>query len=394
VIACDEARVTDAMCLLRAGVQRSSSEPRAVIRPFAQLALARVLSAVGDIERADAVAAMAANDLEANSDVAWAPGLSAVRARNHLAAGHLHDAETSARMAIDASDVDPLHCFEQSARATLATVALLRGDVDAAECTLSDRAPTTVKDGSVDDAITSWVRGRICEVHDDLPAALDAVGPLFDGARAVRRLFVEEAGCAPWLVRLALSAGDQRRAAGVVDSMEIIASCNPGVPSVKAAATHAQGLLLVDVSLLVDAASAHVHPWNQASAAEDAGAALVGRGAHAAARQLFDQALETYMRIGAQRDAARIRTRLGASCRRRRTRRAGDPNVGWESLTDTEGRVVELVATGLTNREVGGQMFLSRHTVDFHLRQAFRKLNVQSRVQLTRLVLERSIAAG
>jgi DNA-binding CsgD family transcriptional regulator len=33
-------------------------------------------------------------------------------------------------------------------------------------------------------------------------------------------------------------------------------------------------------------------------------------------------------------------------------------------------------------------MFLSRHTVDFHLRQIFRKLGIESRVALTRLVLE------
>jgi DNA-binding CsgD family transcriptional regulator len=33
-------------------------------------------------------------------------------------------------------------------------------------------------------------------------------------------------------------------------------------------------------------------------------------------------------------------------------------------------------------------MFLSRHTIDFHLRQIFRKLNVHSRVAMTRRVLE------
>jgi DNA-binding CsgD family transcriptional regulator len=36
-------------------------------------------------------------------------------------------------------------------------------------------------------------------------------------------------------------------------------------------------------------------------------------------------------------------------------------------------------------------MYLSRHTIDFHLRQAFRKAGVNSRVQLTRLVLEQQI---
>jgi DNA-binding CsgD family transcriptional regulator len=43
----------------------------------------------------------------------------------------------------------------------------------------------------------------------------------------------------------------------------------------------------------------------------------------------------------------------------------------------------------LTNAEVGDRLHLSRHTIDFHLRQIFRKLDVRSLVELTRLVVER-----
>ena len=64
------------------------------------------------------------------------------------------------------------------------------------------------------------------------------------------------------------------------------------------------------------------------------------------------------------------------------------PVEGWQSLTDTERQVALLVAEGLTNAQVGQRMFLSRHTIDFHLRQIFRKLNVHSRVAMTRRVLE------
>jgi DNA-binding CsgD family transcriptional regulator len=46
------------------------------------------------------------------------------------------------------------------------------------------------------------------------------------------------------------------------------------------------------------------------------------------------------------------------------------------------------VAQGRTNREVAAQLFLSRHTVDSHIRHAFAKLRVSSRVELTRLALE------
>jgi DNA-binding CsgD family transcriptional regulator len=66
--------------------------------------------------------------------------------------------------------------------------------------------------------------------------------------------------------------------------------------------------------------------------------------------------------------------------------------LGWESLTDTERRVVALVADGLTNREVATRMFLSHHTVDFHLRRIYRKLEIGSRVHLARVVLARGAA--
>jgi DNA-binding CsgD family transcriptional regulator len=66
------------------------------------------------------------------------------------------------------------------------------------------------------------------------------------------------------------------------------------------------------------------------------------------------------------------------------------PGFGWSSLTDTESTVAALVADGLTNREIATRMFLSPHTIDFHLRQVFRKLDIRSRVELTRMVLERN----
>ena len=64
------------------------------------------------------------------------------------------------------------------------------------------------------------------------------------------------------------------------------------------------------------------------------------------------------------------------------------PPFGWESVTDTERSVIDLVAQGLTNRQVGQRLFVSPHTVDFHLRAIFRKLEVRTRVELTRIAIE------
>lgn len=69
---------------------------------------------------------------------------------------------------------------------------------------------------------------------------------------------------------------------------------------------------------------------------------------------------------------------------------AGRPTFGWDSLTQTEAGVIDLVSEGLTNREIAARLFLSAHTVGFHLRQIFRKLDVNSRVELTRRFLEQT----
>ncbi|GAA1521248.1 LuxR C-terminal-related transcriptional regulator [Kribbella lupini] len=56
----------------------------------------------------------------------------------------------------------------------------------------------------------------------------------------------------------------------------------------------------------------------------------------------------------------------------------------WSRLTDSERTIAEHVARGLTNRETAALLFLSPHTVDYHLRQIFRTLGVRSRVELAR----------
>jgi transcriptional regulator of acetoin/glycerol metabolism/DNA-binding CsgD family transcriptional regulator len=66
----------------------------------------------------------------------------------------------------------------------------------------------------------------------------------------------------------------------------------------------------------------------------------------------------------------------------------GHLTLGWESLTETERSIADLVAEGRTNREVAAAMFLSPHTVGYHLRHIFRKVGVDSRVELTRLQVQ------
>jgi len=65
---------------------------------------------------------------------------------------------------------------------------------------------------------------------------------------------------------------------------------------------------------------------------------------------------------------------------------AGEDLVGAAELGPAERAIALLVADGLTNRQVAKQVFLSPHTVNYHLRRIYRKLGIGSRVELVRWV--------
>ena len=102
-----------------------------------------------------------------------------------------------------------------------------------------------------------------------------------------------------------------------------------------------------------------------------------------AARPLFAEALTTYERLSARRDIGRVLAAMRAAGIRRGSRAAHRQELkGWESLTAMESDVVRLTVEGLTNRQIGERLFISRRTVQTHLSHALTKLQVSSRVEL------------
>jgi non-specific serine/threonine protein kinase len=58
-------------------------------------------------------------------------------------------------------------------------------------------------------------------------------------------------------------------------------------------------------------------------------------------------------------------------------------SVAASALTRREREIAELVASGLSNRDIATRLFISKRTVDAHVEHIFSKLEISSRVQLT-----------
>ena len=68
-------------------------------------------------------------------------------------------------------------------------------------------------------------------------------------------------------------------------------------------------------------------------------------------------------------------------------RRRGDENRGV--LTRQESQIAQLARDGLSNPEIGAELYISRHTVEWHMRKVFVKLDIHSRMQLSQIPLTR-----
>jgi len=198
------------------------------------------------------------------------------------------------------------------------------------------------------------------------------------------------------LVRVALRVGQSELATAALATVEDNARRNPGITSIAAICAHARGLVSRDLAALEEATRLLADSPRLlalASAHEDYGVALVRSGDRDSGIVELGHALQIYSSAGAVWDAARAQRRLRELGVRRRLLASSRPRNGWAGLTNSELAVAKLVAEGLTNRQVAERLFVSPHTVSMHLRRAFTKLDINSRVELTRLAFVQAEAA-
>jgi len=96
------------------------------------------------------------------------------------------------------------------------------------------------------------------------------------------------------------------------------------------------------------------------------------------ARRQLSEAHQMFTRMGAQAFAERARRELVATGERV----SKHPTTSGDELTAQEAQIARLAGDGLRNQEIGAQLFISAHTVEWHLRKVLAKLGITSRRQL------------
>jgi DNA-binding CsgD family transcriptional regulator len=233
-------------------------------------------------------------------------------------------------------------------------------------------------------AAGAWMTAQVAEARSGVDSVAGLIVGIVTNPLVLRQLLVSQPAAASWLVRAARKLGADDLARDVVSAVRASSAEQPRFEVLRASAAHAAGLLERDAGRLLEAANRHPDRWCAASAREDLADLLATRrGERDSTIRAFESALDSYSAVAATRDASRVVNKLrDFGVRRGATRaveRAGDLPHG---LTDTEFAVAELVSQGYTNNEVGRQLFISRHTVAFHLKKVYQKMSVGSRVEL------------
>jgi DNA-binding CsgD family transcriptional regulator len=248
-----------------------------------------------------------------------------------------------------------------------------------------------------------------------LAAALLAVG---DAGRAAQELVAaggdELADVpGPWrvsflelLTRCRLASGDRDGAARAAGCAEALADAF-GLRLPRAMADRAVAAVALDRR---DAETATTRALASAEAATAVGAAVEGALSRVLAGRALagagdrERAASELQRAGAeleacgalgQRDAAeRELGRLGVRPHRRTRAGRRDGSSGVDSLTGRELEIARLVVDRKTNAQIAAELFLSRKTVETHVRNLFHKLSVSSRVDVARAVEQADRASG
>ncbi|MEU8175041.1 AAA family ATPase [Microbispora hainanensis] len=387
--------VTGAAVLLRKGPAEGLPIMRAMVASGGRIAsgahtfrinAAFVAPLVGDFRTGHDISAAMAAECRAAGDIGKLPLVHVTLAAAELYLGRFRDAEATAAEGLRLTSGTGQRNRAGYLEGTLAWLAAARGEADrCAELAARSRDRFDANHIVNGLAWAEWAlalldlgQGRFAEALDRLDAAM--TGPVRHQIQAV--YFAPDQIEAA--VRLGAPAHEPLRrfeewatASGQDWALAVLHRCRA---LLEPDGERAHEDFTAAVRLHADSG----RPWEAARTRLAFGERLRRERDKGSARPHLRAAWETFERLGARPWAERARGELRA------TGDTSSPAVRAEALSalsPQELQIVRLAATGMTNREIGAQLFLSPKTVSHHLYRAFPKLNVASRAQLAGLDL-------
>ena len=349
--------------------------------------LARSLVATDRFEEASFLLRDLTRNAQATEGLRDLPPSSASSARLHLARGQLHDAVTEAESGVAAMDATGRRELAADLFACAATAHWLTDGVEAADEVVR-RAGPYIEHNSF--RMNHLALARVLTRADyDSGAVVDlAQAMLRDLDHSYGQLIFDPMN-GPALARVFSRLGMVQQVDRVLAASRRLANQNHDVRCWLASALHVEGLRSRDVAALLTAAERFddcERPLAAALALTDALHEARHR-AHSKVSQVLRRARNRLEELG----AAAAADHLEMASPHRGSR--GRPIAGWQSLTPAELRVVNLAATGATNKEIAEELWISPYTVDTHMRHSLAKLGLRSRVALARLAAQHELGA-
>jgi ATP/maltotriose-dependent transcriptional regulator MalT len=268
-----------------------------------------------------------------------------------------------------------------------AAQAAVHGDIDTAEALTSRAEAAASATGTTALlAIIQQTRGLASLAAGQYERAYDELHRPFDPADPAHHIL--RCWAIGDLAEAASHCGRESQALSLVREMEEISAVSP-LPWLVAGIAYARALLASDneaessftAALAGQAAN---WPFFRGRLQLAYGSWLRRHRRVTESRLMLRDARDTLDGIGAVPWAERARAELRAAGEISRDR---TPHIR-ERLTAQELQIAHMAAQGLSNREIGQQLFLSPRTVGSHLYRVFPKLGVSSRSQLTRALMQ------
>jgi DNA-binding CsgD family transcriptional regulator len=390
LVAQAEGRLSDALAHAEVATRLADAEGGAARQRHPRIWLGSALTVLDRFDEAEATLREGRRESERLGS-AWAQPLwHYFQAALHAVRGRLEDAVVEAETGVAVAEQLTANQLGVPLLGVLARLAVQRADLERAQGHLAHMRRLIDTGITAPDEDVAWPEATLLAATGAYDAAFALLRGLYDVLPARPGLIAADPAAAAELVALAQAAGHPADALAVAEAARRLAGRNPGSHAAAGAAAHAEGLLHGDlVRLRASVEEFRLTDRPLALAAALADAAVAGRATEPAAtvRAWYDEALSIMTDRGAHLPRQRLADRLGDWRGAVATPvPVADEPPCLPQLSPAERRVAMRVAQGQTNSEVADVLFISKHTVDAHLRNIFTKLGVRRRAELAAVV--------